>query len=149
MTLTIIRHLLTTFADQNKAKALLIEQRDSQEALDVKRGTDPVIDMCAALYFMNEPKGMMMGGGTWAGQPEPRVYLYHLYLAFMEYHGLGKPLSVNKFSRAIKSGAKEYRANYLTRSINGRAQTNVSLTELAEEFLPRAFGCVTTGNDDE
>ncbi|AVR03003.1 primase-helicase zinc-binding domain-containing protein [Pluralibacter gergoviae] len=145
----IIRHLLTTFADQNKAKALLIEQRDSQEALDVKRGTDPVIDMCAALYFMNEPKGMMMGGGTWAGQPEPKVYLYHLYLAFMEYHGLGKPLSVNKFSRAIKSGAKEYRANYLTRSINGRAQTNVSLTELAEEFLPRAFGCVPTGNDDE
>lgn len=145
----IIRHLLTTFADQNKAKALLIEQRDSQEALDVKRGTDPVIDMCAALYFMNEPKGMMMGGGTWAGQPEPRVYLYHLYLAFMEYHGLGKPLSVNKFSRAIKSGAKEYRANYLTRSINGRAQTNVSLTELAEEFLPRAFGCSPTGNDNE
>lgn len=79
----IIRHLLTTFADQNKAKALLLEQRNSQEALDVKRGTDPVIDMCAALFFMNEPKGMMMGGGTWAGQPEPRTYLYHLYLAFM------------------------------------------------------------------
>ena len=57
----IIRHLLAMFADQNKAKALLIEQRDSAEALGVKRGTDPVIDMCAALYFMNEPKGMMMG----------------------------------------------------------------------------------------
>ena len=26
------------FADQNKAKALLLEQRDSQEALEVKRG---------------------------------------------------------------------------------------------------------------
>ncbi|MCV5365528.1 DNA primase, partial [Escherichia coli] len=49
----IIRHLLTTFADQNKAKALLLEQRDSQEALEVKRGTDPVVDMCAALFFMN------------------------------------------------------------------------------------------------
>ncbi|WP_049013537.1 toprim domain-containing protein [Klebsiella quasipneumoniae] len=144
----IIRHLLTTFADQNKAKALLLEQRDSQEALDVKRGTDPVIDMCAALFFMNEPKGMMMGGGTWAGQPEPRTYLYHLYLAFMEYHGLGKPLSVNKFSRAIKSAAKEYRASYLTRSINGRAQTNVGYNEMAEEFIPRAYGVESGQSDD-
>lgn len=144
----IIRHLLTTFADQNKAKALLLEQRDSQEALDVKRGTDPVIDMCAALFFMNEPKGMMMGGGTWAGQPEPRTYLYHLYLAFMEYHGLGKPLSVNKFSRAIKSAAKEYRASYMTRSINGRAQTNVGYNEMAEELIPRAYGVESGQSDD-
>ncbi|WP_314141023.1 primase-helicase zinc-binding domain-containing protein [Buttiauxella noackiae] len=145
----IIRHLLEAFADQNKAKLLLIEQRDSLEALDVKRGTDPVIDMCAALFFMDKPNGLMMGGGTWSGQPEPRAYLYHLYLAFIEYHGLGKPLSVNKFSRAIKSAAKEYRAAYLTRQINGRAQTNVSLTELAEEFLPRAFGCAIANDDDE
>ncbi|HBM2932186.1 primase-helicase zinc-binding domain-containing protein [Klebsiella pneumoniae] len=136
----IIRHLLATFADQNKAKTLLIEQRDSQEALDVKRGTDPVIDMCAALYFMNEPKGLMMGGGSWAGQPEPRAYLYHLYLAFLEYHGLGKPLSVEKFSRAMKNSAKEYRSQYLTRKVRGRTQTNLSITELAEEFIPRAYG---------
>jgi putative DNA primase/helicase len=34
----IIRHLLAMFADQNKAKTLLIEQRDSAEALGVKRG---------------------------------------------------------------------------------------------------------------
>lgn len=145
----IIRHLLAMFADQNKAKTLLIEQRDSAEALGVKRGTDPVIDMCAALYFMNEPRGLMMGGGTWASQPEPRVYLYHLYLAFMEYHGLGKPLSVNKFSRAIKSAAREYRASYLTRSINGRAQTNVGINELAEEFIPRAYGSSTAEGGDE
>lgn len=136
----IIRHLLATFADQNKAKTFLIEQRDSQEALDVKRGTDPVIDMCAALYFMNEPKGLMMGGGSWAGQPEPRAYLYHLYLAFLEYHGLGKPLSVEKFSRAMKNSAKEYRSQYLTRKVRGRTQTNLSITELAEEFIPRAYG---------
>ncbi|WP_241624684.1 phage/plasmid primase, P4 family [Rosenbergiella epipactidis] len=58
----VIRHLLTLFANQNKAKQLLIEQRESQEALEVKRGTDPVIDLCAALYFLNEPTGLMMGG---------------------------------------------------------------------------------------
>ncbi|MCY1698071.1 toprim domain-containing protein [Lelliottia sp. SL45] len=136
----IIRHLLGAFSDQNRAKLLLMEQRDSLEALGVKRGTDPVIDMCAALFFMTEPKGLMMGGGTWAGQPEPRAYLYHLYLSFLEYHGLGKPLSVEKFSRAMKNAAKEYRSQYLTRKVKGRTQTNLSITELAEEFIPRAYG---------
>ncbi|EBA4726361.1 DNA primase, partial [Salmonella enterica subsp. enterica] len=144
----IIRHLLNEFSDPNRAKALLLEQRQSLDALNVKRGTDPVIDMCAALYFMSEPKGMMMGGGTWAGQPEPRKYLYHLYLSFLEYHGLGKPLSVNKFSRAIKFAAREYRESYLTRTINGRAQTNVGINELAEEFIPRAYGVGTEGGDE-
>ncbi|EAS1727473.1 DNA primase [Salmonella enterica] len=143
----IIRHLLNEFSDPNRAKALLLEQRQSLDALNVKRGTDPVIDMCAALHFMSEPKGMMMGGGTWAGQPEPRKYLYHLYLAFLEYHGLGKPLSVEKFSRAMNNAAKEYREVYKTRKINGRAQTNVGLNEEAEEFLPRAFGLEIPDND--
>jgi putative DNA primase/helicase len=136
----IIRHLLTTFCQPDSARERLHEQRDSAEALSVKRGTDPVIDLCAALYFMSEPKGLMMGGGTWAGQPEPKAYLYHCYLAFMEYHGLGRPLSVEKFSRAMKQAAKEYRAAYLTRKINGRTQTNVNLNEQADEFLPRAWG---------
>jgi len=114
----IIRRLLSTFAEPENARQLLCEQRDSLEALTIKRGTDPVIDLCAALYFMTEPKGMMMGGGTWAGQPEPKRYLYHCYLAFMEYHNLGKPLSVEKFSRTVRQAAKEYRAVYLTRKIH-------------------------------
>ncbi len=143
----IIRHLLKEFSDPNHAKALLLEQRQSLEALNVKRGTDPVIDMCAALFFMNEPRGLMMGGGTWAGQPEPRKYLYHLYLAFLEYHGMGKPLSVEKFSRAMRNAAKEYREEYQTRKINGRTQTNVGLDNAADEFLPRAFGLEIPDDD--
>ncbi|QCR34653.1 primase-like DNA-binding domain-containing protein [Nissabacter sp. SGAir0207] len=141
-----IRRLLVTFGDPDHARRLLCEQRDSLEALTIKRGIDPVIDLCAALYFMSEPKGMM-GGGTWAGQPEPKTYLYHCYLAFMEYHNLGKPLSVEKFSRTVKQAAKEYRAVYLTRKINGRTQTNVNLNEQADEFLPRAWGNEVPGND--
>lgn len=90
---------------------------------------------------------MMMGGVTWTGQPEPKKYLYQCYLAFMDYHNLGKPLSVEKFSRTIKQAAKEYQARYLTRKINGRTQTNVDLNEQADEFLPRASGCDMPGGD--
>lgn len=139
----VIRHLLSIFSNQNKAKALLIEQRESAEALEVKRGTDPVIDLCASIYFMEEAKGLMMGGGSYV-RPEPRSYLYHLYLAFLEYHGLGKPLSVEKFSRAMKNAAKEYRSEYLTRKVKGRTQTNVRLTELSDEFIPHVAGIYPT-----
>lgn len=130
----IIRHLLTTFSDESKAKALLQAQRDSSEALAVKRATDPVLDMCAAVMFLETATGMMMGGGKYV-RLEPRTYLYHLYLEYMEYHGLGKPLSVERFSVAVKNAAKEYGKHYLTKKVKGRTQTNVQTTELVNGFL--------------
>ncbi|AZV03822.1 MULTISPECIES: DUF5906 domain-containing protein [Enterobacteriaceae] len=132
----IIRRLLDIFADPDDAKNLLIEQRDSEEALEIKRASNPVLDLCAALAFMSEPRGMEMGGGKRAEEErDPRRYLYHLYLSFMEYQGLSKPLSVTEFAKAVKEAAKEYKTEYLTRTIKGRRQTNVQLTDKADEFL--------------
>lgn len=130
----IIRHLLNTFRDESKAKALLQAQRDSSEALAVKRATDPVLDMCAAVMFMETATGMRMGGGSYV-KLEPRSYLYHLYLEYMEFHGLGKPLSVNIFSTAVRNAAKEYGKHYLTRKVKGLTHTNVQTTELVNGFL--------------
>ncbi|HAK8244272.1 TPA: DNA primase [Salmonella enterica] len=132
----IIRRLLETFADPDDARALLIQQRDSEEALEVKRASNPVLDLCAALAFMSEPRGLEMGGGKRSEEDRnPRQYLYHLYLSFMEYQGLAKPLSVTEFGKAVKEAAKEYKAEYLTRTIKGRRQTNVQLTDRTDEFL--------------
>lgn len=79
-----------------------------------------------------------MGGGHYSAL-EPRKYLYHLYLAFAEYHGI-KPLAVTNFGKAITAAAREYGREYLTRTIKGRRQTNVGISELADEFMPRAYG---------
>ena len=137
----IIRHLLNTFRDESKAKALLQAQRDSSEALAVKRATDPVLDMCAAVMFLESAVGMMMGGGKYV-KLEPRIYLYHLYLEYMEFHGLGKPLSVDRFSTAVKNAAKEYGKHYLTRRVKGRTQTNVQTNdELVNGFLMTLATC--------
>ena len=138
----IIRHLLTEFASQDKAKLLLLEQRNSDEALEVKRGTDPVIDLCAALYFMSEARGLLMGGGK-SIESEPKKYLYHLYKEFLEFQGLGKPLAVTSFGKAMKNAANEYGKEYKTREINGRKQTNVGLTEKVNGFLPHVWGLDT------
>ncbi|MFB2960771.1 toprim domain-containing protein, partial [Aeromonas jandaei] len=133
----VIRHLLATFADPEQARLLLLEQRNSNDALTVKRATDPVIDMCAMLAFVDEPEGLFMGGNTNIKQ-EPKRYLYHLYLAYMEYHGLGRPLSVQKFSLAVKSAAREFGKQYRTRKVKGYTQTNAHPTESAEAFMPQA-----------
>lgn len=133
----IIRHLLAQFADPELAKRLLLEQRDGADALAVKREADPVIDLCAMLAFLDDPKGLMMGGGA-AVKQEPRRYLYHLYLAYMEYQGLGKPLGVRAFGKAVRQAAKELKKGYLTRLVKGITQTNVALTEAAEVFIPQA-----------
>ncbi|EBA9765801.1 nucleoside triphosphatase, D5 family protein, partial [Salmonella enterica] len=66
---------------------------------------------------------------------DPRTYLYHFYLAYMEFMGLSKPLSVTEFGKAIKEAAKEVRHEYLTRLIKGCTQTNARPNEKANEFL--------------
>ncbi|MCF5869951.1 DUF5906 domain-containing protein [Aeromonas veronii] len=134
----LIRHLLTRFADPDQAKRLLEEQRDGADALAVKREADHVLDFCATLAFLAEPKGLCMGGNV-AVMKAPRKFLCHLYLAYLEYHGLNRPLSLNSFSKAVKQAAKELGAEYKTRKTNGQTQTNVALTEQAEEYLPRAL----------
>lgn len=133
----VIRHLLARFIEPEQARQLLLAQRSSDDALSVKRQTDPVIDLCAMLMFLDEPKGMMMGGNPDAKR-EPRRYLYHLYLAYMGFHGLSRSLSVTAFSKAVNCAAKELGREYLTRKIKGVTQTNAGLTELVEAFLPQA-----------
>jgi putative DNA primase/helicase len=133
----VIRHLLALFAEPERACRLLLEQRNSGDALTIKRATDPVIDLCGLVEFLDEPRGLMMGGNPEIKR-EPRRYLYHLYLAFMDYHGLGRPLSVQGFTRAVKAAAKEYGTQYSSRTIKGKAQTNVTPSETAEQFMPQA-----------
>ncbi|ENG1181964.1 DNA primase, partial [Escherichia coli] len=58
----IIRRLLANFTDPEKARALLLEQRDGDEALAIKQQTDPVIEFCQFLNFLEEARGLMMGG---------------------------------------------------------------------------------------
>ena len=142
----LIRHLLTRFSSHTEVKKLLHEQQRSDEALAIKRGTDPIIDLCAVLYFMDKAEGLMMGGESYI-KPEPKKYLYHLYLAFAEYNGI-KPLAVSNFGKAI-AAAREFGAEYLTRTINGWRQTNVGIGEAAEEFLPRAYGVESPDGSDK
>lgn len=132
----IIRHLLARFADPEEAKALLLAQRNSADAIAVKRAADPLFDLCAMMKFIDVPNGLRMGGKTDIVR-NPRRFFYHAYLHYLEYQGLDRPQSVNAVSRALKQMAKELGGEYRTRTSNGTV-TNIVLTDEVEEFMPKA-----------
>ena len=131
----IIRRLLANFADPEKARALLIEQRDGDEALAIKQQTDPVIEFCQFLNFLEEARGLMMGGGGDSVKYTTRNSLYRVYLAFLAYAGRSKPLNVNDFGKAMKPAAKVYGHEYITRKVKGVTQTNAITTDDCDAFL--------------
>ncbi|HIB7231687.1 TPA: DNA primase family protein [Escherichia coli] len=131
----IIRRLLANFTDPEKARALLLEQRDGDEALAIKQQTDPVIEFCQFLNFLEEARGLMMGGGGDSVKYTTRNSLYCVYLAFMAYAGRSKPLNVNDFGKAMKPAAKVYGHEYITRKVKGVTQTNAITTDECDAFL--------------
>ncbi|MEX6313322.1 primase-like DNA-binding domain-containing protein [Providencia manganoxydans] len=108
----IIRDLLREFPDPETANRLLIEQRGSNEAVDVKRETDPLIDFCAYLVALDSANGMYMGNAN-ISPHAPRKYLYHAYMAYMQGNGNKNPLTLTTFGRSIDGALKELGKNIL------------------------------------
>lgn len=133
----IIRDLLREFPNPDTANKLLIEQRGSGEAVDVKRETDSLIDFCAYLVALERVEGMFMGNAN-ISPPAPRKYLYHAYMAYMQGNGNRNPLTLTTFGRSIDGALKELGKKYIKDRFTQGVRTNLELNELeAEDWLPR------------
>ncbi|MDU2784094.1 MAG: primase-like DNA-binding domain-containing protein [Enterobacter sp.] len=131
----VVRRLLANFANPEKARVLLLEQRNSEEALEVKQKTDPLYAFCAHLERLADCAGMMVGNRN---PPHyPRIYLYHAYLAFLEANGFDKPLTLNKFAEGMESAMREFNHEYRKERRARGMVTNVELSESAEDWLPQ------------
>ncbi|WP_208952307.1 primase-like DNA-binding domain-containing protein [Rahnella sp. ChDrAdgB13] len=131
----IIRCLLSEFANQNRAKTCLTDQRDSAEAMGVKRHTDPLYGFCEHIIALGEAVGMLMGNLNISPRA-PRIYLYHAYLAYMDAHGFDKHLTLTRFGSDFPKVMKEYGAEYKKAKTMAGMRYNMDLAESAYDWLP-------------
>ena len=133
----IVRQLMQRFRDPQDARRLLQSQQNSGEAMRIKRDADPMVDFCGYLFATTEPTGLHMGNSS-IRPLQPRRYLYHAYLAYMEANGYRNPLSMKMFSLSLESIMREYGHHYLKRRTKLGMQTNLDLTEESRsDWLPK------------
>lgn len=132
----IVRHLMQRFASPDEARELLQAQQSSREALEIKRQADPLVDFCGYLMPLSTPNGLFIGNAN-IRPINPKRYLYHAYLSFMESRGHQHPLSLTAFGQAVPQTLKEYERVLLKRRTNNGIQTNLMLHEDSEaDWLP-------------
>ncbi|MEH4661866.1 primase-helicase zinc-binding domain-containing protein [Phytobacter diazotrophicus] len=133
----IVRQLMQQFSDPMDARALLQSQQNSDEALSIKRDADPTFDFCGYLEALPEADGMYMGNANIIPR-QPRLYLYHAYLVYMEAHGYKNTLSLTSFGKGLSGMLKEYGLHYDRRRTNQGMQTNLTLREESNaDWLPK------------
>ncbi|MEM6048991.1 primase-helicase zinc-binding domain-containing protein [Erwinia sp. P7711] len=132
----IVRHLMQRFVSPDEARELLQAQQSSGEALEIKRQADPLVDFCGYLMPLSTPNGLFIGNAN-IRPINPKRYLYHAYLSFMESRGHQHPLSLTAFGQAVPQTLKEYERVLLKRRTNNGIQTNLTLHEDSEaDWLP-------------
>ncbi|EOD4792300.1 primase-like DNA-binding domain-containing protein [Klebsiella michiganensis] len=133
----IVRQLMQKFSDPMTARTLLQSQQNSEEAINIKRDADPVFDFCGYLEALEQPNGMYMGNANIVPR-QPRNYLYHAYLTYMEANGYKNVLSLKMFGLGLPMMLKEYGVNYEKRHTRQGTQTNIKLTdESNSDWLPK------------
>ena len=133
----IVRHLMRRFTRSDNARELLQAQQSSEEALEIKRSADPLVDFCGYLTPLSTPTGLFIGNANIRSM-NPRRYLYHAYLSFMEARGHQHPMSLTAFGQAVPQTLKEYEIELLKRKTKNGIQTSLELSEDCEaDWLPR------------
>ena len=133
----IVRQLMQQFRQPQQARSLLQSQQNSDEAMRIKRDADPMVDFCGYLFTTPEPNALYMGNAS-IRPLQPRRYLYHAYLAYMEANGYRNPLSMKMFGLSLESIMREYGQHYMKRRTKLGVQTNLDLTEeSSSDWLPK------------
>jgi len=125
------------FSDPMTARALLQSQQNSGEALSIKRDADPTFDFCGYLEALPQTNGMFMGNANIIPR-QPRDYLYHAYLVYMEANGYRNALSLKIFGLGLPVMLKEYGLNDEKRHTRQGTQTNLTLKDESNgDWLPK------------
>lgn len=122
----IIRKVLDTFPDPLEAKRTLEEQKESLEALEIKKQSDPLTDFFEYLYTTENTDGLYIGTGNTLGHDKIRTHLYPAYLAFVKAKNVLE-LGLNTFVVGIEQAVKQHgnKHDFTKRKTNKGQRTNV------------------------
>lgn len=73
----------------------------SDEAMLIKRDADLIVDFCGYLFTTPEPNALYIRNSS-IRPLQPKRYLYHFYLAYMEANGYKNPLSMKMFGLSLE-----------------------------------------------
>lgn len=121
----IVRLLLDAFPEPMAAKALLEEQKTSEEALEVKEETDHILQFAKHFEAREIINGLTLGSSR---KPHAhRTALHSAYLYYCERMGIINPLQRNRFRQAFEYALKERgsKNRLLTRLKDGLTLTNI------------------------
>lgn len=135
---TVVRLLLDEFADPLSAKEQLHQYQQSDEAKEIKRESDHLVDFCSYLNALDYPTGMLMGN-LGIIPFSPKRYLYHAYTEYVRNTGLSNPLSLTSFGTSLSYAMKENGKRYIKRRMTSGVKTNLEINEdISKDWLPKA-----------
>lgn len=97
----------------------------------------PLLFSSVYLLAHGDTTGLYMGNAN-ITPCNPRKYLYHVYLSFMESHRHQKPISLTAFGKVLPNMMSEYGQTYLKSRTNQGIQTNLELKDESDaDWLPK------------
>lgn len=133
----IVRLLLDKFKNPDDAESLLLQQRESMEALEVKQQVDHILDFTQHFTTKAEIKGLFMGSARSKLNGAERQFLYSAYLFYCDCMGINKPLNRNRFIDSFTQALKETHAphEFHRRPYNGKNITNVYYIDIGRTLI--------------
>ena len=121
----IIRKVFDSFPDPNDAKKALKAQMESQEALEVKKLSDPLTDFFGYFYTTEQTDGLFIGV-TNMGLDKIRTHLYPAYLAYTKAMNIGE-LGLNNFVIGVEQALKQNgnKHDFMKRHTKTGRRTNI------------------------
>lgn len=132
----IVRGLLAGFGSDEGGKiaeALLKQQRDSAEALQVKNDNDPMYGFCSYLLGLPDRDGMYMGAAKMVR--DPWTYIYHAYLEYLEVNGFMRAPTLPAFVSGLHGTLKSLGVVLDSKKDKKGKRYNVRLRDSAKEWL--------------
>ncbi|AUI67152.1 DNA primase [Glaesserella australis] len=134
----IIRKVLSAFSTPQDAKIALEEQKNSQEALEIKIVSDPLTAFFEYFYTSEQANGLFIGTAS-MNSARIHTHIYPAYLAYTSAFNI-RELGLNTFVSSIEQALKQHKNKheFLKKSTKHGRRTNIHFKDF-EQFKADIF----------